>query len=183
MNDNELIALILTITTGQEAIAGIPGTPIQQAFQPTQQGVPTGKSGFLFKLYDFKVGFPMRSERYVAPAPPEPEKIIHTEIQVYETTFQMSALSVQDPKSTVQYTASDVCNLFSMILQSDKTVELLAAQGLGIGKVSDVQNPYFSDDYARNEANPFFNFTITHKRIVETTTPVIQSTEFQILTV
>ena len=179
MNDNELISLIISTVLAQEAVVGITGTPIQQAFQPTQQGVPTQKSGFLYKIMDMKVGYPYRSEQWDE----DNQTIIHTERQEYETTFQMSALSTQDPKSTTQYTASDVCNLFSMILQSEKTVEALADQGIGVSKIFDVQNPYFTDDRGRNEANPSFDFSIIHKRIVISASPVIQSTEIKILTV
>lgn len=184
MKDNPLIELIIKTVLDQEQAAGIPQMPLQQAFQPTQQGVPSEKSAFLFKIGDVRYGYPLRSERYVPPEEGEEAgKIIHTEVQAYETTFQFSALSVQKPENIDQMTASDLCNLFAHILQSDAVLEVFRENGIGILRVRAVQNPYFGDDRARNEANPSFEFTITHKQIVESTTPVIQSTELQILTV
>jgi hypothetical protein len=179
MRDNALIRLIRETIIAQEAIAGIPGTPIAQAFQPTQQGVKKVPTAYIYKVGDRRRGYPERTEFWDE----DEEEMIHTESQWYETTFQISALSIQDPADTDQLTASDIVNQIAYIMQSETTVDALQAQGVGVLKVNDVDNPYFTDDKDRNEAAPSFDVVVTHKQIVTTVSPVLLSTEFNIITV
>lgn len=185
MRDNQLISLIIATILAQEEDVGLTGTPIKQAFQPTQQGVNKVKTAYMFKVSDRRVGSPGRSDVWVAPVidPPTDGYEEHTEIQVYETTFQISVLSTQDPKNEDQYTASDILNYIAYILQSEKTLQALAAEEVGILRVGDVRNPAFVDDRERHEYNPSFDFTLTHKQIVQTRNKVLLSTELQILKV
>ena len=179
MLDNALITLIRNTIIAQEAVAGIPGTPIKQAFQPTQQGVDKTPAAYLHKVSDHRLGSPHRSDIWDA----DEEKMFHTETQQYETRFQISVLATQNPSDTTAYTASDILNLIVYILQSSKTIQTLEAQGVGILRVLEVRNPYFSDDRARYEAAPSFDFIVTHKQIVTSEEPVLQSTELIILDV
>lgn len=179
MLDNALIALVISTISAQEAIAGIPGTPIAQAFQPTQQGVAKTKTAYLHKLGDRRVGSPYRTNIWDA----DNEVEVHTETQQYETDFQISVLSTQNPSTPEAYTASDIVNLIAYTLQSTKTIETLEAQGVGILRVREVRNPYFMDDRARYEASPSFDFTLTHKQIISSTVGIISDKEFRILSV
>lgn len=179
MFDNQLISLIIDTIIEQETIAGIPGTPIKQAFQPTLQGVNTKPTAYMYKIADHPYGFPYVSDRYSNAC----SSMIHTESQQYETTFQISTLATQNPKTPTQYTASDICNLIRYCLQSAHAVATLQAQGVGIERVTQVRNPYFFDDRYQNEACPSFDFVLTHKQTIVSTSPVITETEFIILTV
>lgn len=185
MFDNQLIALVRQIILDQEVDANIPGTPVKQAFQPTQQGVNTGPTSYFYKIGDKRIGLPQRSDVWRPDDPNNPQGdglMIHTEIQEYQTTFQISVLSTQDPTNISQLTASDIVNLVCYIMQSQKTVIALAAAGVGILNVSDVRNPYFLDDRQRNEANPSFDFILTHKQTVSYFENIMDA-EFNILTV
>lgn len=175
--DNQIIALVIATIIAQEQVAGIPGTPIAQAFQPTQQGVNTAPTAYLNKIGDNRLGSPQRSDVW------DGQRMVHTELQQYETTFQISALSTQDPNTPTQMTTSDLLNLIAYILQSTATVEAFQAAGVGILKIGQVRNPYFIDDRDLHEASPSFDFVIVHKQIVTSVSPVVQSTEFEILTV
>ncbi len=176
MLDNQLIALIISTIIGQEAIAGIPGTPIKQAFQPTQQGANTQPTAYLHKIHDKRYGF-RRSEDIWDPV----NKIMgHEETQQYETMFQISTLSTQDPANVSQYTASDILNLIAYILQSATTIVILQSNSVGIERISDVRNPYFKDDRDRFEASPSMDFTLTHKQIITSTVPILTKTELVI---
>lgn len=179
MLDNQLIALIISTLVAGEATAGIAGTPIAQAFQPTQQGVNTQPTAFIYKIADKRYGYPRWEDVWN----PDTSAIDHVESQQYETTFQLSALATQNPKTPNQYTASDICNLCAHILQSAAGVQTLQAQGVGIERVTDVRNPPFQDDRSRFEFNPSFDFVVTHKQVISSTTPILQSTEIQIATV
>ncbi len=106
---------------------------------------------------------------------------VYTETEQYITTFQMSALATQDPTNTESLTASDILNLAASVIQSAATITGLENEGMGILAISQVQNPYFSDDRVRYEASPSLDFKITHKQIVTTVVPVIISEELQVL--
>jgi hypothetical protein len=176
MLDNALISLIISTLVAGEAAAGIPGTPVKQAFQPTAQGVNSQPTAYLHKLGDRRYGFLGRSDVWDQAS----STIVHTETQQYETTFQLSTLATQNPATPNQYTASDICNLCASILQSALAVATFQAQGVGIERVTDVRNPYFLDDREQYEASPSFDFILTHKQIITTTTPILQSEEIAI---
>jgi hypothetical protein len=106
--------------------------------------------------------------------------MVHTEEQQYETTFQLSALATQNPATPTQYTASDICNLCAAILQSSVAIQTFEANGVGIERVTDVRNPYFDDDRQQNSASPSFDYCLTHKQTIKSTTPIISTTVIQI---
>lgn len=176
MFDNQLITLIIATIISGESTAGIPETPIKQAFQPTQQGVNTQPTAYLYKLFDELVGTPYSADIWDT----DSETLVHTQLQQYATHFQINALSTQDPKTPMQYTASDILNLIASILQSDATIATLQAQGIGIQKIKVAQNPAFTDDRDRNEYAPYLEFILTHKQIITSTTPIIDATTLAI---
>lgn len=179
MFDNQLIALIISTIIAGEATAGIPGTPIKQAFQPTQQGVNTQPTAYLHKIGDKRYGSPARRDELNE----QTNKLMHIETQQYESSFQISTLATQNPATPAQYTASDILNLIAYILQSTATIASLEAQGVGIYRVQQVSNPYFNDDRNRSEASPILEFTLTHKQIISSQMAQIAKYEAHVLTV
>jgi hypothetical protein len=176
MLDNPLFTLLIQILIAGEATAGISGTPIAQSFQPQQQGVNSEPTVYLHKLFDKRYGSVFREDVWDA----NTSTMVHTESQQYETTFQLSALSTQNPATPAQYTASDLCNLCASILQSSVALATLKANQIGIERITDVRNPYFSDDRGQNEASPSFDFVITHKQIITSSVPIINATTFNV---
>ena len=180
MLDNALIALIITTIQSQLITAGLPNNLIiKQAYQTTQQGTPKVPTAFLYKIGDHRFGWPKRGDVWDSIG----MSMVHQEIQAYQTTFQMSALSIQNPLTPTQYTASDILNTIVYILQSSVTIDTLEAQDVGIMRIMDIRNPYFMDDTQNFEASPSFDFTLRHNQIITSTTPIIQTTELDILTV
>lgn len=177
MQDNPLIALIISTIIAGEAVAGIPGTPIKQAFQPTMQGVNSQPTAYLYKIGDRRTGFVSRNDAW------QTNRMVHTESQIYETTFQISALATQNPNTPNQYTASDILNLIASILQSSQAIAAFEAQGVGVERVSDIRNPYFQDDRQQNEAAPSMDVVFSHSQIITSTMPIVTTTELNIITV
>ncbi len=177
MTDNQLFALIINQINLMKSAAGIPDVIIKQNFQPTQQGANTKPTAYLHKIGDNRYGFPGWSEVWDA----ESETMIHGDAQQYQTTFQVSALAIQDPAVPSNFTAADILNRIAYILQSQPTVATFEAQGVGILRVTDIRNPYFKDDKDRYEASPSFDFVLTHKQIILSTSPIITKTELNIL--
>jgi len=176
MLDNPLITLLIATIIAGEAVAGIAGTPIQQAFQPTQQGVPFEPYAFMYKVDDKPLGHTERSDKYNS----DTGIIVHTETQDYETRMQISALSIQDPDNQTQYTASDILNLIRSILQSDATIQTLEQQGVGMLRVEQVRNASFNNDFGRNEYSPSLDFIVQHKQIITSAAPIVESVEIQL---
>lgn len=179
MFDNQLISLIINTIIAQEAELGINGLPIYQAFQPTQQGVDKETSLYLYKIRDEKYGFATIANFWDE----QQNKMIHTEEQRYQTTFQFSCLSIQNPENVNQKTASDILNLIVYILQNNKTIDIFKNNGIGILRINDIKNTYFLDDFNRYEAIPSFEFSVMHKQTIISNTNKIEFNEINIISI
>ena len=180
--DNVLIAQVISIlNAGFTALATqVPIAPIvKQSFQPTQQGADSAPTIYLYKIGDNRLGHPLRSNVW------DTVNLVenYTETQQYETTFQLSAWVTQSPSSTTGLTASDYINYAAYIMQSLSTVATLEANGIGIYRVGQVRNPSFSNDFDRFQFSPSFDFTLTHKQVIQILTPIISETILQVETV
>lgn len=176
MLDNPLITLLISTIESAEASAGLPDIEVVQAYQPTQQGVVGAPASYMYKVMDVALGSPQRSDVWN-----ETTGIIeHTETQDYETTFQINALSIQDPDNQTQLTASDILNTIRYILQSTSTIQALANQGVGMLRVHDIRNTPFVDDYGRNEYAPSLDFIVQHKQIITSAAPIVDVVEIQV---
>lgn len=157
---------------------------VKQAWQPTQQGTPTDPVVFVTLVGHHRYGSPYLNDEYILPVFPATEGIMrHTESQMYETTFQLNGLAIQEPTDDAQLTAGDIMNFAAYIMQSESARQALRAQNIGIERITEVRNPKFSDDRDRFEASPSLDFVLVHKWIVTSEVPVLQSTELQIIEV
>lgn len=177
MFDNQLIALILSTLNQQLVVAGIPGMPIVQANQPTNQGVLQEPAAYLHKVGDHRIGWPEKI--YVWNENTQQEE--NHDRTSYQTMFQISTLATQVAGNVSQLTASDYLNLISYILQSDVTIGILSANGVGILHIGQIANPYFKDDRDRYEASPSLTFTLTHNQVINTTAPYTEIVNFNLL--
>jgi hypothetical protein len=176
MNDNQLIKEIISVINANLPLWDLPNVIIKQSFQPTNQGAESLNTAYLHKLFDKRYGFTKKSDKWDEAG----QKMIHTETQFYETTFQITALAIQNPRDTNSLTSSDIANVICSMLQSDFALKSFSDKGIGILRVMDVRNPSFVDDKERNEYSPSFDFVLTHERIKTWETPAINTTEFNI---
>lgn len=176
MLDNQLIQVIISIINAGLTAAGTPYSKvlIKQSNQPTQQGVPTKSTVFLTKVFDHRYGSLRRNDEWDL----DTLKMIHTETQQYESSFQIEALAIQNPADINSLTASDIVNRVAAILQSDFALTTFQDNDIGIERIIDARNPYFQDDKQRNEAVPSFDFILTHKQVIITESPIIESIEY-----
>ena len=234
MNDNALIAQIVSVLNAGFAANGQGSIQVLQAYQPTQEGIPSGPSVFLHKVSDQRMGSPNRVNGWddtvlasftgsvlgstlsvssivsgaiavsqVLAGVDVPDNIqitglgtsgtyslsqgftlatqamdtiagmVYTETQQYLTTFQISALSTQDPSDVSQLTASDIANLAVAILQSLFAIQTFEDAGFGVLKIGDIRNMAFTDDRERYEYNPSFDVTFTTKQSIISTQPIV----------
>lgn len=167
--DNQLIQLFLPIINAQLIADGFTGVVVKQSAQPTAQGVPTAPIVFFHKVGNRRYGFLKRKDTWDSVN----SSFVHNENQYIETTFQVSALALQDVNDITKPTASDLINEVASIMQSDSTRDILNQSGIGILRVTDITNPYFIDDRDNFEASPTFDFTLVYLNTRESTSPNI----------
>lgn len=177
MTDNQLIQLFLPIiNAGLLANETYAGVAVKQSYQPTQQGPNTIPTVYFFKINSRRYGFLGRRDKWDSIN----NKMVHTEAQYMETTFQISTLVRQSPHTPNEYTASDLANEVASIMQSDSTRDILNSSGVGILRVTDIRNPYFVDDKDQFEASPSFDFTLTFEDFRVSTSPIISKYDYAI---
>ena len=166
--DNTIIQLFLPILNNALTADGFINVSVKQSNQPTMQGANTNPTLYFYKLNNKRYGFLGRTDKYSNVS----TSIVHTESQYYESTWSMMALVLQNP-ATPTYTASDLVNEAADIMQSDSTRAILNQSGVGILRITDVTNPYFTDDRDNFEASPSFSFTFIYQNFRTSTTPNI----------
>lgn len=162
MLDNALIDLFATQLEAASAQAGWNYLVLQKN-QPTQEGIPTAPTIFFEKLFDKAYGWPEVSYEEYDPATNTFSQI---EKQWTETTFQVSALVIQDPMNLSLPTASDVVNYMKLFTNSRASIKTLKAQAVSMLRITDVRNPIFRDERHVFEANPNFDVVLQHQRII-----------------
>lgn len=173
MYDYQLVQLFIPIIQNGLIAAGFGTIPVIQAPQPTLEGVSTEPTVYYNKVGDHQYGFLSVKDG----TPVVDDEVEESLFQNMETTFQISVLSIQNPDTPTQFTASDIANRVALIMKSPATIKTLIANGVGIYRIQDVRNPYFSDDRDQSEASPNFDFTLTHKLGSVSNIPTAQSVQ------
>jgi len=166
MNDVQLQILVTAVLKDGLAARGLPLVGVARAYQPLQQGASYPQGVYFHKLTDKRVGSPRRE---YAPAT-LPANMDATEVQQMETTFQVMALV----KDETTYTAGDLVKTCAAIMQGDAGQAQLWAQRVGILRVTDLRNPFFTDDFGQFEASPSFDFVLTHKDAYASIAPAVE---------
>jgi len=179
VRDNQLLQLILPAISSGLFARGIAGVTVMQAYQPTRQGAPTEPVVLLTKLPDVPRGHTKRDSVWDRDA----SIMRHVEEQVFETTFQVNALAIQDPTDVSGLTAADIARAVRAVMQSSVVLDLLYAAGVGILRIGEIRNTPFVDDKQRNEYDPSFDFTLTHTDAFISTDPVAEFVECNVYTI
>jgi len=158
LTDNQIIQIFLPIINAQLIIDGFTNVSVKQSNQPTMQGINKNPTIYFYKLANKRYGFLGRKDVWDAAS----LQMVHTESQYIESTWTMQSLVLQSPATPNQYTASDLANEAAWIMQSDKTRDILNTNGIGILRVTDLSNAYFTDDRDNFEAAPSFDFTLIY---------------------
>ncbi|MCD1124811.1 hypothetical protein LPW36_01970 [Jinshanibacter sp. LJY008] len=170
MKENELKILFRRVLLSGLAAKNIIAD-VEQGYQPTQQGINPQPTIFFYLIHNHRYGSPKRTDKYDR----DNNVIIHTETQWWESQFQISAISHQDPQDITSLTAGDLVSAASTILQSERGLAELKEGGAGIYRITDVKTPYFKNDRDQSEQLPMFDITLTHKDIHVTETPTVES--------
>lgn len=122
-------------------------------------------------------GFPKRSDQIKA------AEIEHVEGQVYESIIKITGQVIRDislPVETLSLTSLELTNKVANILHSDRVMAVLKEQGVGVMKIEEITQSFYTDNEAnRDQTFASFNFTICYEEVSKTTSPITQTFEFK----
>ncbi len=173
MKDNDLIALFSSRLEEAIALAGW-DVVVLQGYQPTQEGVPSKPTVVFEKLSDHEYGWPMSSAytlNSVAPPGLALPDFSQEDQQWVESTFQVTALAIQNVFDLSIPTPSDIAHQLKLYLNSRHVIWNFRNDGVSIIRITDIRNPKFEDDRDLFEANPNFDVVCQHKRTLEFSVP------------
>jgi hypothetical protein len=159
VKDNDIIALLISIISSGLTDLNILGVQIQQAYQPTQQGIIQTPVTLISKIDETRLGWSGKNDVWDE----NTQSMTHTEIQYYDSKFQVETL-VPQVVSVTDMTASDLINSIIAILQSDKTLKIMQQSNVQSYRIIDIRNPFFMDDRNLFEMSPSFDISILHEQ-------------------
>lgn len=162
MKDNDIISLIIGIISDGLTGLNILGVQIQQAYQPTQQGVIQTPIVLISKIDETRLGWAEKNDIW----DDNTQIMTHIETQPYESRFQIGTLVPQIVDIT-DMTASDLINSIIAILQSDKALQTMQQSDVQTYRIINIRNPFFTDDRDLFEMSPSFDISILHEQIYE----------------
>lgn len=176
MRETELFVLLRSTLLAGLADAGLTAE-VEQRYQPGTVGMDGGASIGMMMVTSNRYGNMKRKE--LQPVSPATD-FTHQEIQIWETTIQISALcrlDPTDPNYLTLPTAMDIAKAASDILQGDKGLAALAVERVRPLRVTSIRQLYFVNDSDQYEANPSFDIVLTHVQTVSGTTPPVSEFE------
>lgn len=165
MNDNALLAIIISaIQTGLTAQSITVG--IQQAYQPTTEGVPSSPTILIHKVDDDRYGWVERNDIVNLGTV---VTVTHTEIEKLITSYEIGAIAQVDPSNVSALTAADYVKAVARVLQSEACILSLQALNIGTDRIQRIKTTYFRDDKGQNETYPNFIITFVHDDVLSST--------------
>ena len=165
MNDNQIIALIISVMrTGLDAL-GMDTVLVKQQYQPRQSGIEKQPALYITKILAPRYGYPSRKDEFNEST----NQFTHTETIWRTPTYQVNGYALQDPRDITGLTASDITERAADIMQSSATRLALLAECVGIIRITDVRENYFVNERRRYQQNPSFDFVLSYQSTITTT--------------
>lgn len=121
-------------------------------------------------------GFPKRNDLVKA------TEIEHLAGQLYESIIKITGQVIRDislPIDSLSLTSLELTNKVATILHGEQVRSVLKEQGIGVMKIEEISQAFYSDDEAnKDQTFASFNFTICYEEVIKTTSPITQSFEF-----
>ena len=165
MNDNQILALIISILDAGLATLNMSSVEVLQNYQATQQGIPEGDAIYIHKLPEKRYGSPQELSTFN-----ESTNVVDQTTTFYRvTTWQIATRAQQDPSNVSALTASDLADTVADILQFMSTRQTLLASGVGIDRITNIRTVYEVNEKGRNEQVPNFDITLNYRKIYNST--------------
>lgn len=159
MNDNEQIILFRQVLSDGLAALGAPAIPIVQFNQPTIQGTFSEPCYYFSKLSDKRIAFSGYSYNKISQS-----SGTVTQVQRYETGWQVMAIAKQTPGNISERTAGDWVTMAADILNSDPAINAFHESNAAILCIKDIRSPVFLDDNDEFMFTPSFDFYLIHNK-------------------
>lgn len=176
MNDNDVIKIIIQVIRAGLDSYGLTTVRIKQGYQPRSQGVEILPAVYLHKISADRYGFPSRIDVYNEGN----RNFDHTETIWKTPTYQIDALSPQNPADINQLTASDIAEATAEALQSEASLRTFKQSRISIDRISTIREAYFTDDRDRYEQRPSFDFTLSYRFQRRITAPAVSSQQCRV---
>lgn len=171
MNDNQIIALIITVLRSGLNSLMLAQVGIKQLYQPRQSAIESGPTLYLHKVLATRYGYPSRKNVFNRIT----GQFDHTETIWRTPTFQVSGYALQDPNNIASLTASDITERAADVMQTSATRLALLASNVGIIRITDIRENYFVDERDRYEQSPSFDFVLSYQVSINTTVPPVNN--------
>lgn len=164
MLESQLQILLRNVLIAGLAARGVTAQ-VKSAAQPTQQGTPTAPTIFMVRFGGKRYGSPTKTN-YIDPVT---QALMYSESEIFETTYQISALIRVDPSADpAAPNTLDLVKTAGDILQSRTAQDTLTANDVGVLRITDISTSFFDDDRDQFEENPTFKVTLRHSNVFAT---------------
>lgn len=171
MNDNQIIALIISVMRSGLDALNLGSVLIKQQYQPRQSAIETAPTLYLHKVLAPRYGYPSRKDIFNTVS----GEFDHTETIWRTPTYQVSGYALQNPADITSLTASDITERAADVMQTSATRLALLASNVGIIRITDIRENYFVDERDRFEQNPSFDFVLSYQATINTTVPPVDN--------
>lgn len=174
MLDYDLIKVFRPIIVQGLADLGYPNTDVLMNYQQTKQGM-INNTVYFHVINDKNIGHLERVDYWDN----DLGKMVTSETQAKETTFQVDTILKQSPDD-IGITAKDLCTYVNLILQKRSTITTLQNNGIGILWINEIRNVPFTDEDDNYSYNPSFDFTISHSQSLGGNVPIIDTFQYNL---
>ena len=165
MNDNDVLAILISAFETGLAANGFTAPEVAQSYQTTHQGINDVPTWYIHRVTSNRYGFQGSRQAYN-----EVTGLYDvTESWLLERTYQISTYKNQSTSNPTETTAFDMADIAAGVAQSQAFRDTLKANGIGIYRITSVRENYFSDESNENELSTNFDFTIQYCREITST--------------
>ncbi len=176
MNDLQVFILIKSIIDNFLVNQGVTGVSVKQNYQPTMQGTPEGPAVFVHSINTNRYGHAIEKNVYN-----ETTELFDQSNEFWRRkSFQVMARVQLNPTDENQITAADLVNMVADSLNMSDTRQTLLSSDIGIERITQVREPYIVNEKERFESEPSFDFTLSYRKIYNSTVRKVDSSELNI---
>lgn len=176
MLDSQLYAMLTQYLVTAAPLRGVTNSQYLLRPQPAQQGRPDGRSVWMSKISDRRVGWRKMTHKWDGAAE------VRTEVQAMETTLQFSV--TQPPMMDAgELSHGDVLKIVAGAIQSDDAQKFFIGAGASVLRVTDVRTIYPKNDRDQFEESPTFDVTFKHNDTFVDGVAVFDTFEFRVIAV
>ena len=166
MTENQAFIIVRTALLNALSAYGFASTQVLAGRQPNKQ-LPLDDAVYLFAIGESRQGVQGRSYS------PVDGHAGHVERVPVSKTVQVQVFRKHDVMDAADPTASDLCAVVKMIVDSLPFQESIRPLGVAAHNSTPIREPEFINDAGDYEKNPSFDFDMSFTRAITPLTPVV----------